>query len=81
MKNSTKTSGWRMTVMKLKNIGTKKNPLAFFDSAAEDFIESVEGFFEAASIEVHYTEVERIAKELADNGFSYWKNEFLFNII
>ena len=81
MKNTAKKSGWRMTVMKLKNIGTKKNPLAFFDSAAEDFSESVEGFFEAASIEVHYTEVERIAKELADNGFSYWKNEFLFNII
>ena len=81
MKNTTKTSGKRMTVMKLKNIGTKKNPLAFFDSAAEDFIESVEEFFEAASIEVHYTEVERIAKELSDNGFSYWKNEFLFNII
>ena len=81
MKNTAKKSGWCMTVMKLKNIGTKKNPLAFFDSAAEDFIESVEGFFEAASIEVHYTEVERIAKELADNGFSYWKNEFLFNII
>ena len=81
MENTAKKSGWRLTVMKLKNIGTKKNPLAFFDSAAEDFIESVEGFFEAASIEVHYTEVERIAKELADNGFSYWKNEFLFNII
>ena len=81
MKNTAKSAGWRMTVMKLKNIGTKKNPLAFFDSAAEDFIESVEGFFEAASIEVHYTEVERIAKELADNGFFYWKNEFLFNII
>ena len=81
MKNTAKTSGWRMTVMKLKNIGTKKNPLAYFDNAAEDFVESVEEFFEAASIEVHYTEVERIAKELADNGFSYWKNEFLFNII
>lgn len=81
MKNTTKKSGWRMTVMKLKNIGIKKNPFAYFDSAVEDFIESVEGFFEAASIEVHYTEVERIAKELADNGFSYWKNEFLFNII
>ena len=81
MENTAKKSGWRMTVMKLKNIGTKKNPLAFFDSAAEDFIESVEGFFEAASIEVHYTEVERIAKELADNGFSYWKDQFLFNII
>ena len=81
MKNTAKKSGWRMTVMKLKKIGTKKNPLAYFDSADEDFIESVEGFFEAASIEVHYTEVERIAKELADNGFSYWKNEFLFNII
>jgi len=81
MKNTAKKSGWRMIVMKLKNIGTKKNPLAFFDSAAEDFIESVEGFFEAASIEVHHTEVERIAKELVDNGFSYWKNEFLFNII
>ena len=74
-------SGWHMTVMKLKNIGTKKNPLAYFDSAAEDFIESVEEFFEAASIEVHYTEVERIAKELGDNGFSYWKDKFLFNII
>ena len=81
MKNTAKTSGWRMTVMKLKNIGTKKNPLAYFDSAAEDFIESVEGFFEAASIEVNYTEVERIAKELADNGFSYWKDRFLFNIV
>lgn len=80
--NDMKTrDGWRMIVMKLKNIGTKKNPLAYFDSAAEDFIESVEGFFEAASIEVHFTEVERIAKELADNGFSYWNNEFLFNII
>ena len=75
------STGWRMTVMKLKNIGTKKNPLAYFDSAAEDFIEAVEGFFEAASIEVHYTEVERIAKELADNGFSYWKQEYLFNIV
>ena len=81
MKNIAKKSGWRMAVMKLKNIGTKKNPLAFFDGAVEDFIESVEGFFEAASIEVHYTEVERIAKELGDTGFSYWKNEFLFNII
>lgn len=81
MKNTTKKSGWRMTVMKLKNIGTEKNPLTFFDSAAEDFIESVEEFFEHASIEVHYTEVKRIAKELADNGFSYWKNEFLFNIV
>lgn len=79
---NTKTySGWRMIVMKLKNIGTKKNPLAYFDSAAEDFIESVEEFFEHASIEVHYTEVEQIAKELADNGFSYWKDKFLFNII
>ena len=80
--NDMKTrGGWRMIVMKLKNIGTKKNPLAYTDSAAEDFIESVEGFFEAASIEVHFTEVERIAAELADNGFSYWKNEFLFNIV
>ena len=78
---ASKSSGWRMTVIKLKNIGTKKNPLAFFDGAAEDFIESVEEFFEAASIEVHYAEVERIAKELADNGFSYWKDRFLFNII
>lgn len=76
-----KTSSWRMIVMKLKNIGTKKNPLAYTDSAAEDFIESVEGFFEAASIEVHYAEVERIAKDLADNGFSYWKDQFLFNIV
>ena len=75
------STGWRMTVMKLKNIGIKKNPLAYFDSAAEDLIEAVEGFFEAASIEVHYTEVERIAKELADNGFSYWKQKYLFNII
>ncbi len=75
------SNGWHMTVIKLKSIGTKKNPLAYFDSPADDFIESVEGFFEAASIEVHYTEVERIAKDLADNGFSYWKNEFLFNII
>jgi hypothetical protein len=79
--NIKKTSSWRMIVMKLKNIGTKKNPLAYTDSAAEDFIESVEGFFEAASIEVHYAEVERIAKDLADNGFSYWKDQFLFNII
>lgn len=80
--NDMKTrDGWRMIVMKLKNIGTKKNPLAYTDSSAEYFIESVEGFFEAASIEVHFTEVERIAKELADNGFSYWNNEFLFNII
>ena len=75
-----KISGWRMIVMKLKNIGTKKNPLAYTDIDAEDFIESVEGFFEAASIEVHYTEVERIAKELADNGFSYWADKFLFII-
>ena len=81
MKNTAKTSGWRMTVMKLKNNGTKKNPRAYTDSNAEDFIESVEEFFEAASIEVHYTEVERIAKELANNVFSYWKDEFLFNII
>ena len=81
MKNTAKSSNRHMTVMKLKNIGTKKNPLAYTDSNVEDFIESVEGFFEAASIEVHYTEVERIAKELADNGFSYWKNEYLFNII
>ena len=81
MKNTTKKSGLRMTVMKLKNIGTKKNPLTFFVSTAEDFIESIEEFFEYASIEVHYTEVERIAKELDDNGFSYWKNEFLFNIV
>ena len=45
--NDMKTrGGWRMIVMKLKNIGTKKNPLAYTDSAAEDFIESVEGFFE-----------------------------------
>ena len=80
--NDMKTrGGWRMIVMKLKNIGTKKNPLAYTDSTAEDFIESVEGFFEAASIEVHFTEVERIAAELADNGFSYWNNEFLFNIV
>lgn len=79
--NATTRSGWRMIVMKLKNIGTKKNPLAYFDSSAEDFIVSVEEFFENASIEVHFTEVERIAKELADNGFSYWKNELLFNII
>ena len=79
--NTAKISGSHMTVMKLKNIGTKKNPLAYFDGAVEDFIESVEEFFEAASIEVHYTEVERIAEELADNGFSYWKDKFLFNII
>ena len=74
-------SGRRMIVMKLKNIGMKKNPLAYTDSVVEDSIESVEGFFEAASIEVHYTEVERIAKELDDNGFSYWNDKFLFNII
>lgn len=80
MKTS-KSSGWRMTVMALKNIGTKKNPLVFFDGTVEDFIESVEEFFEAASIEVHYTEVERIARELAVNSFSYWKDRFLFNII
>lgn len=81
MKNTTKIAGYRMIVINLKNIGTKKNPLAYIDSNVEDFIESVEEFFEAASIEVHHTEVERIAKELADNVFSYWKNEFLFNII
>ena len=81
MKNMIKTSGQHMTVMRLKNIGTKKNPLAYFDSEVEDYIESVEEFFEAASIEVHYTEVERIATELVDNGFSYWKDKFLFNII
>ena len=75
------STGWRLIVMKLKNIGTKKNPLAYIDSAADDFIEAVEEFFENASIEVHFTEVERIAKELADNGFSYWKQELLFNVI
>ena len=81
MKNSTKISGWRMIVINLKNIGTKKNPLVYTSIATDDFIESVEEFFEHASIEVHYTEVERIAKELADNGFSYWKDRFLFNIV
>lgn len=79
--NKKNSTGWRLIVMKLKNIGTKKNPLAYFDSMADDFIEAVEEFFENASIEVHYTEVERIAKELADNGFSYWKQELLFNVI
>ncbi len=81
MKSSTKPARRCMAVMKLKNIGTKENPLAYTDGNVEDFIESVEEFFEAASIEVHYTEVERIAEELSNNGFSYWKNEFLFNII
>ena len=81
MNNMKTRSGWRMIVMNLKNIGTKKNPLAYTDSAAEYFIESVEEFFEAASIEVHFTEVERIAKELADNGFSYWNGTFMFNIV
>ena len=81
MKNTAKKSGWRMLVINLKNIGTKKNPLVYTDIATEDFIETVKEFFEHASIEVHYTEVERIAKELADNVFSYWKDEFLFNII
>ena len=77
MKN---TSKWhRMVVVDIKYIGTKENPLAYTDGNVEDLIEAVEDFFEAASIEVHYTEVERIAKELADKGFSYWKNEFLFN--
>jgi hypothetical protein len=79
--NKKNSTGWKMTVMKLKNIGTKKNPLAYTDSAADDFIEAVEEFFENASIEVHFTEVERIAAELADNGFSYWKQELLFNVI
>lgn len=74
-------SGRCMIVMKLKNIGTNKNPLVYTDGLAEDSIESVEEFFEAASIEVHYTEVERIAKELDDNGFSYWNDKFLFNIV
>ena len=81
MKNAAKKSGWRMIVIKLKNIGTKKNPLVYTDIVTEDFIETVEEFFEHASIEVRYTEVKRIAKELADNVFSYWKDEFLFNII
>lgn len=81
MKNITKIAGYHMIVINLKNIGTRKNPLVYTSIATDDFIESVEEFFEHASIEVHYTEVERIAKELADNVFSYWKNEFLFNII
>ena len=76
-----KTPNRIMTVMMLKNIGTSKNPLAYVDREVEDNIEAVEEFFENASIEVHYLEVESIAKELADNGFSYWKDKFLFNII
>ena len=68
-----------MTVIELKYIGTKENPLAYTDGNVEDLIEAVEDFFEAANIKVDYTEVERIAEELADKGFSYWKNEFLFN--
>ena len=72
---------WTLVVIKLKNIGTNNNPLAYYSISNVDLIEAVEEFFEGASIEVHYTEVERIAKDLADNGFSYWNEEFLFNII
>jgi len=81
MKNITKTPVYRMIVIQLKNIGTKTNPLVYTDITTEDFIEAVEEFFKHTSIEVHYTEIERIAKELAGNVFSYYKNEFLFNII
>ena len=71
----------RMFVISYKNIDKKTWPFKYYDSdVSEDFIEAVETFFEKSSIEVHYTEVEHIAEELAQCGFSYWKNKFIFCI-
>ena len=58
----------------------RSNPLAYIDYDIDGTLEAVEEFFENSSIEVDYTEVERIAKELDDNGYSYY-GVFLFNLI
>ena len=58
----------------------RSNPLAYIDHEIDDTLEAVEEFFENASIEVDYTEVERIAKELDDASYSYY-GVFLFNLI
>lgn len=71
--------GWnRMVVVDLKMTKNKKNPLAYVDGSVNDFIESVEEFFEAADIKVDNTEVERIASDLANNGVYYW-DKYMFN--
>lgn len=68
-----------MNVINTKLIGSNKNPLAYSTTDYVNVIEAVEDFFEDASIEVDSTEVERIAKELEQNGFAYF-NQFLFTI-
>lgn len=71
--------GWnRMVVVDLKMTENKKNPLAYVDNSVNDFVESVEEFFEAADIKVDHTEVERIASNLANNGVYYW-DKYMFN--
>lgn len=68
-----------MNVINTKLIGSNKNPLVYHTTDYVNVIEAVEDFFEDASIEVDSTEVERIAKELEQNGFAYF-NQFLFTI-
>ena len=77
-----KRTNFDLIVMNVKFIrsGIKKNPLLYTDHEIDDTLEAVEEFFENASIEVSYLEVERIAKELNDTGYSYFSDRFLFNL-
>lgn len=68
-----------MNIINTKLISSNKNPLAYSTTDYVNVIEAVEDFFEDSSIEVDSTEVERIAKELEQNGFAYF-NQFLFTI-
>jgi len=56
------------------------NPLIYTDHEIDDTLEAVEEFFENASIEVHYSLVEKIAEELDDTGYFYY-DKFLFNLV
>ena len=70
-----------LTVIKTDLIAKQyPNPLAYIDHEIDDTLKAVEEFFENSSIEVDYTIVERIAKELDDNGYSYYEM-FLFNLV
>ena len=70
-----------LTVTKTDLIAKRyPNPLAYIDHEIDDTLKAVEEFFENSSIEVDYTVVERIAKELDDNGYSYY-DVFLFNLV
>lgn len=71
---------FKLIVIHAKRIAFKKAPILYSATNVCDTIVDVEEFFENMSEEVSVIDVERIASELNQNGYSYY-NDYAFSLI